>query len=178
MGSGSAADSLIAEWARHYRHRLIAVALRYLGNEDDAEDVVQEALARALSHSRADPQTWEGVRSPYARLAWLTLNAARDARRKQARRGRIIRDNETEVGEALCPIPDLEWDVDWLFERLQDIAERTLTGKQLRLARKMMAGRTDAQIAREEGVARSTVRWHRREAARSIGEYIFGGSGQ
>ncbi|MYG81649.1 MAG: hypothetical protein F4187_07760 [Gemmatimonadetes bacterium] len=89
-----------------------------------------------------------------------------------------MRDNSTEVREGLCPTADSGWDVDWLCERVRDIAERKLTGRQLRMARKMMAGRTDAQIAREESVARSTVRWHRREAARAIRECIFGGSEQ
>ncbi|MYA12471.1 MAG: RNA polymerase sigma factor [Gemmatimonadetes bacterium] len=177
LDRGPDATARIAEWARSYRHRLALVALQLVGNEDDAEDVVQDVLARELSHALADPQTLDGVSNPYGRLAWLTRNAARDAWRKQARRARILRDNDTEVREQLRPAPDLGWDVDWLCQRVRDVAARTLTGKQLRMARKMMAGRTDAQIARDEGVARSTVRWHRREAARSIREYIAGEEG-
>ena len=172
------ATARIAEWARRYRHRLIRVARKYVGDEDDAEDVVQEVLARELSRSLAEPETLDGVRNPHAWLAWLTRNAARDAWRKQARRARILRKNDTEVREQLSPAPDRGWNVDWLCERVQDIAERTLTGKQLRMVRKMMAGRTDAQIARDQGVARSTVRWHRREADRSIREYIVGEMGE
>ena len=177
LANGVGATAAVAEWARRWRDRLVMASLVWTRDRDQAEDMVQEALARAIAIAHSDPKVLEEIRRPRAWLAGITRNVTLDALRKQARRERLLRENGLEVREQLHPLPDPDWDVDWLCERVQDVAERTLAGQQLRMARKMMAGRTDAQIAREEGVARSTVRWHRREAARSISGYTVGKEG-
>ena len=177
LANGVGATAVVAEWARRWRDRLVMAALIWTGDRDQAEDMVQEALARAIVTAQSDPKVLDEIRRPYAWLAGITRNVTRDARRQQARRERILRENGLEVREQLHRLPDPDWDVDWLCECVQDIAERTLTGRQLRMARRMMAGRTDVQIAREEGVARSTVRWHRRKAVRAVREHV-GESGE
>lgn len=178
MGSGSGGDALVAEWVERWRPSLVEVALGWVGDRDQAEDLVQETLARVIAIAHSDPRVLDEIRRPYAWLVAITRNVTLDALGKQARRERILRENQTEVREQLHPLPDTGWDVDRLCERVTDAAERNLSEKQLRIIRAMLGGKTDAQISREEGVARSTVRWHRREAARSLREAIAGGGNE
>ncbi len=172
LGSGGDASAVLAQWARRWRDPLVMSALAWTRDRDEAEDMVQEALARAIAIVRSDPEALDEVKSPYGWLAGITRNVTRDALRKQARRARLLRENESEVRNQLHALPDPDWDVNWLCECVVDAAERILTNKQLRILRGTLRGESDAQIAHREGVARSTVRWHRREAARSIRKYI------
>lgn len=175
LGNDGDTSQLVAEWAKRWRNPLVMLALVRVGDRDQAEDLVQETLARVIAIAHSDPRVLDEVRRPYAWLAAITRNVTLDALGKQARRDRILRDNQTVVRERLHPSPDIGWDVDWLRERVTDVAERILSEKQLRIFRMMLEGKTDSQIAREEDVARSTVRWHRREMARSLREAVAGG---
>ena len=77
-GSPTAFGELVA---RH-RNRLWAVALRTVGNPEDAEDVVQDAVIKAFRHADA-------FRGDAAVVTWLhriTVNTALDALRSAARR--------------------------------------------------------------------------------------------
>ena len=78
QGSPTAFGELVA---RH-RDRLWAVALRTVGNPEDAEDVVQDAVIKAFRHADA-------FRGDAAVVTWLhriTVNTALDALRSAARR--------------------------------------------------------------------------------------------
>ena len=70
------------ELVHRHRDRLWAVALRTVGNPEDAEDVVQEAVVKAFRHA-------EEFRGDAAVATWLhriTVNTALDALRSAARR--------------------------------------------------------------------------------------------
>lgn len=167
-------QKLLAEWAERWRDRLLMAAIARVGDRDRAEDTVQEALVRALAVAISDPVALDEVKNPYAWLAGIVRNVTRDASRKQGRRERILRDKEAEVRAELHPCPDPAWDVAWLCEIVAVAADRYLGSKQRRIVVAMLDGKSDARIAREEGVARSTVRWHRREAARALRGHLVG----
>lgn len=106
-----------AELVRRHRDRMWAVALRTVGNPEDAEDVVQDAVVKAFRHA-------DEFRGDAAVATWLhriTVNAALDAMRSAARRpqrsdlgvdpvdprdhvGR--REQRLDVRAALAQIPD------------------------------------------------------------------------
>lgn len=113
QGSPTAFGELVA---RH-RDRLWAVALRTVGNPEDAEDVVQDAVIKAFRHA-------ESFRGDAAVATWLhriTVNTALDALRSAARRPlRVDRgldavdprdhlgrgEQQLDVRAALAQIPD------------------------------------------------------------------------
>ncbi len=172
LGNGGGASAVVAEWARCWRDPLVLSAMVWTRDRDEAEDMVHEALARAIAIARSDPEALDEVKSPYGWLVGITRNVTRDALRKQARRERLLCENESEVRNQLHPLPDPDWDVNRLCECVVDAAGRILTNKQLRILWGTLRGENDAQIAHREGVARSTVRWHRREAVRAVRESI------
>ena len=74
------------ELYRRHTPRLLALVLRFLGGQEaDAEDVVQEAWLRATQ--RLGQFRWEAAFSSW--LAAIALNLAREALRRQSRRGEI-----------------------------------------------------------------------------------------
>lgn len=172
------AEGRVEQWAERYRHVMLRVALGLMARPDDAEDVVQRALVAAVARARRRPQAVMAVRHPRAWLAAITRNVALDTLRKRARRKRIRHRNEAEIREQLVLEPDFGWDADRLSERVSAAAERVLSAKQLRVVRGMLEGRTDAQISRDEGMARGSVRRLRSEAIRVLrGHFAESGGG-
>lgn len=175
VDSAGTASTLVAEWAERWRARLVMATLTRVGERELAEEIVQDTFARVLGIVDSDPEALDKVRNPFAWLAGITRNVTRDAQGKVARRRRILRENVPEVRERLHPLPDPNWDVDWLCEHIRDYAERILPEKRLRIVKSTLEGKSDAQIARKEEVARSTVRWHRWEAVKTLRESLVGG---
>lgn len=66
-----------------YATRLMALAMRYMGNQEDAEDVVQDALLKA--YHGITRFTWMGNGSLRAWLERITINAAVNVLRERAR---------------------------------------------------------------------------------------------
>lgn len=77
-----------------YQSRLYRIALRQLGNVEDAQDALQEALLLAYRHlsqfqGRADIATW---------LTRIVINAARGHQRRQRSRPTVSLEALTEAG--------------------------------------------------------------------------------
>lgn len=146
LGNGGDVSELVAEWAKRWRNPLVMLALVQVGDRDQAEDLVQQTLARVIAVAHSDPRVLDDVRRPYAWLAAITRNVTRNALRKQARREQILRDKQTEVREQLHPVPDPGCDVNWLCERVTDAAERILSEKQLRIVRSESFARPETSV--------------------------------
>jgi DNA-binding CsgD family transcriptional regulator len=83
----------------------------------------------------------------------------------------------SEIRKRLFSEQDFGWDVDRLCELAAAAAESVLSGGQLRVVRGMLEGKTDAEIARAEGMARGSVRRLRSEAVRALRGVLGGQSG-
>lgn len=74
--------SAFQRWAQHVTPLLYRLALRLVGNQAEAEDVVQDTLVRAW-------QAFPSLRDPVASVGWacrMARNAATDRLRQRARR--------------------------------------------------------------------------------------------
>jgi RNA polymerase sigma-70 factor (ECF subfamily) len=129
-----------------------ALAVRLLGDADDADDVVQETWLSAL---RARPPRQHGLR-PW--LATVVRNLARSHGRRHAR----WRAREQQVAQQTSPsVPSSEE----LLSQLQ--TERTLAALVLDLPEpyrhtvilRYHHGKSAADIARAEDIPQGTVRW-------------------
>lgn len=166
------ADARVGEWAEQYRDAMHRIALDVMDDADDAEDVVQRAVVAAVARMRRKPQAVKRVRNPGAWLARITRNAALDTLRKRVRRQRIWGGNEAEIRERLFPEQDSGWNVDRLCALVAVAGESVLSGGQLRVVRGMLEGKTDAEIARTESMARGSVRRLRSEAVRALRDVL------
>jgi RNA polymerase sigma-70 factor (ECF subfamily) len=138
-------DNLLAhaEWMR-------GLARRLLGNQDEADDVVQEAWLSAL---RAPIDRGRTLR-PF--IATVILNLVRSRARSRVR---------SRARERLFPAPEAAPGADDLLDQRQ--TERQLAQLVLALdepfrrtiLQRFHAGQTAAQIARDEGIPEGTVRW-------------------
>jgi len=103
-GDTSAYAGLVAR----YRQRLGRFAVRMLGNQADAEDVLQETFIRAYSSlARCDParfQSW---------LFGILINRCRTHAAQRARRQRVVSNDEWTLATAASapPADDDEWRV-------------------------------------------------------------------
>jgi RNA polymerase sigma-70 factor (ECF subfamily) len=79
-GNTTAFDELV----RRYQDRLYNVVYRFLGNREDALDVMQEAFVRAYRGIRE----FRGAASVYTWLYAIAANLARNALRDSTRKGR------------------------------------------------------------------------------------------
>jgi RNA polymerase sigma-70 factor, ECF subfamily len=79
-GDDEAFDAL----ARRYTDRLYNVVYRFLGNHEDAQDVVQETFVRAYNSL----DSFEGKSKFYTWLYSIATNLARNALRDRGRKGR------------------------------------------------------------------------------------------
>lgn len=112
-------DGLLDAQFSRYSPALYRIAFRKLGNVEDAEDAVQDALLSAFKNMhqfRGDAQfsTWLGS---------IVLNSARMQLRRRANHTLVSLDDQSNEGVPICP------------ERLEDSApdaEETLRGVQAR----------------------------------------------
>jgi len=93
--SGKELPEEFAAWVAHYRPRLYRTALRQLGNPDDAEDALQDALLSAYRHlgqfeGRAQLSTW---------LTRIVINAARELQRRRHARPAVSLEALPAAGE-------------------------------------------------------------------------------
>ena len=70
------------ELYRRYSPRMYAVCLRYAGNSEEAEDILQEGFIKALTHL----QSFQGRSSFKTWLLRVVSNAALDMGRQRGRR--------------------------------------------------------------------------------------------
>jgi len=113
--------------ARHHR-RLYRLALGYLRNADDAQDVVQETFVRAYVHAGR----WKDTHTVSAWLTRIAVNQAIDVYRREKRRRRVMEpldESRPMPADAGSPAPERLVDRRETAERLAQ-AIATLPEKQ------------------------------------------------
>ena len=147
---------------------MVSVAKERVGDPDAAEDIVQEVMVKVLSIARSSPKMVGRVRNSRAWLLRVTRNFAYDAVRTEARQNRIRLENKDDIRRVLSQELDEGRELSWKARRVLDIGQRILTPRQLAVIRLTLQGMERAEIASELALAPGTVRWHRREAIRSL----------
>ena len=116
------ADEEVPSWeeiARKYGRFLYTVAYRLTGNDDDAQDLVQEAYARALARPRqfldvADPEAW---------LRTVAMNMARTRWRRRRLFDTLVRSGR--VARPVESIPGVDANRVALVAALQQLSQAT-----------------------------------------------------
>lgn len=144
---------------RHY-DLIFRSAWRWIGDQDDAQDVAQEVcirLAKAIG-------SWRGDAALSTFLYALTLNAVRDFQRKRGRERRLAGALQM---QALVDVQAEAADCDPAQELWT--AVRTLPDKQ-RDAVLLVHGEgvSHAQAAQALGCSENTVSWHIHEARKAL----------
>lgn len=169
------AEARVGEWEGKYREAMTMVATRILEDRHLGEDVVQRVFVTVLSEARRDPDKIAKIRKPRAWMLKFTTNMASDMSKTEARRHRIRRENGDEIREILFPEPDAGSERDPRVERVAEAAPIMLTKRQIEVFDLWREGMEDKEIARELGIGRGTVRWHRMEAIRRLREHLGNG---
>lgn len=129
LDSGKPSPAQMLSVLSHGLPSLHRYAYRLLGNKDDAEDAVQDALLAAFKHlnqfrGQAQLSTW---------LTAIVINCARMQLRKRSRHfhvsldSRIGEEQEYSLSDILVdgrPNPEDEYDKSWLNARLRESAAR------------------------------------------------------
>lgn len=173
----SGAEARVGKWAGKYWEAMTRVATRVLEDRDAAEEVVQRAFMAALSKARRDPDEIAGIRKPRPWMLRITRNMVSDVLETEANRRRLRRENGDDIREILFPEPDAGSERDPRAERVLEAALSVLTKRQLEVFSLAWEGMKDVEVARELGMKRYTVRWHRMEAVRRFREYFGNGGG-
>lgn len=132
-------EDLVSQGLSRYRR----ITMRLLGNPDDAEDALQDALLSACTHvcrfeGRAQMSTW---------LTRIVINAARMQMRRRRRHQILSLDEPPKEGQCITS--------EWLLDP-GPTPEQTLERRQLReLAMNLIAGLPSSQ--------RATLRLHQRD---------------
>ena len=153
---------------RHY-DRIHALAWRFLGNQDDAEDLAQEVcvtLGRRIRSFRGDARfsTW---------LYRVVLNAARDAMRRQQARARATAGFAETDGLNRATAAEDAKRAGWVREAIAGLKD------DLRLTAVLVLdeGLSHARAAEVLGVAESTVSWRLMEVRKALKGLAAAGEG-
>lgn len=159
-GDADAFEQLLRQ---HYRF-IFRVALRWLGNDSDAEDVTQAVamrLARAI-------QGFDGRSAFTSWLYRITLNAVRDLQRSQSRSRRlhdavalVSEDSHSGDQEDALRIADIWRAVRSLPDQQRD-AVMLVHGEEL----------SQAEAARIMGCKEPTVAWHIHKARKALRQIL------
>ncbi|MDT4936138.1 MAG: hypothetical protein QOK11_4030 [Pseudonocardiales bacterium] len=140
-----------AEWARPSLLAMTRLARR-LAPHADPDDVVQDALVRAwqkweqFDEARGTAATW---------LLAITADQARNARRSQVRRIRVV-DDRAELPDAAAPLADLAADLD-LDRAVDELPERQRLAVQLHYFVGLTVEETAAVMDCAAGTVKSTL---------------------
>ena len=163
LDSGKPSPSQMLSVLSHRLPSLHRYAYRLLGNKDDAEDAVQDALLAAFKHLnqfRGDAQlsTW---------LTAIVINCARMHLRKRSRYihvsldSRIREEQEYSVSDILVdsrPSPEDECHKSWLNGRLKDLSARLSPALRRTLHLRYVDHLSIGETARLLGVPIGTVK--------------------
>jgi RNA polymerase sigma-70 factor (ECF subfamily) len=146
---------------REYGHLVYAVAHRFLGRHDLAEDAVQQTFVRAWqSADRIDVN-----RDPAPWLATIAKHAAIDIYRREARRPTTPLTESTGRDHATAPVAPETLDAMWHVRRAID----TLPHDEATVVRlQHLDGLTQAEISETLGVALGTVKSRSHRAHRKL----------
>jgi RNA polymerase sigma factor (sigma-70 family) len=143
-----------------HRPRLQRAALRILGDQTQAQDVVQDAYLKAVESAGGGE-----VRRPLAFLTEVARNLAIDARRRAALEARFFVEAESGIDRPAPGTPETETmtreDLDLVFEALDQLPERTRRA----FALYRVVGLTQSEVAQALGVSTALVNGMVREAA-------------
>ncbi|MGH9487688.1 MAG: RNA polymerase sigma factor [Terriglobales bacterium] len=142
---------------RQYGTRLHRVALRQVGNADDAWDAVQEGLLSAYLHrvqfqGRSELVTW---------LTRIVINAARGQQRKARVRAAASLDEALAAGHEFadhCPSPEWRCMERERHERLQRLLRRLSLPLRQAVVLCELRGLSCAQAAARLGCKKTTVK--------------------
>ena len=145
-------ESVTVDWAEVYRStygELVRFLHRKVWDADRAQDLAQEAFARALPHAPENPRAW---------LFRVALNLARDEARLVVRRKKhltLLR-QEAEMAESAVPQASAAAEQNDRMERMREALER-LTERDQTVLLLWNAGLSYAEIAEQTGLARGAV---------------------
>jgi RNA polymerase sigma-70 factor (ECF subfamily) len=162
-GDHAAFDAL----AKRHMRRGFSIAYRILGQREDAEDLVQDALLAAL-------EAIDGFQPGKAFGPWfyrIVVNRAYNARKARARRST---EKIPEAAAASWPSPELNAERAELRRRLATAMESLSERQRLIVQLFELEGFTGAEIAEILQIRPGTVRWDLHRARRilrdSLGE--------
>jgi RNA polymerase sigma-70 factor (ECF subfamily) len=159
--SGDDVTVAVAEAYRAYYRRLVAVVYAATGDYAEAQDVVQEAYARALDRPRqflevVDPQAW---------LRTVALNFARQRWRRRQVFQRLLR-----LSQPDGTVPGLSGDHTDLVRALRQLPRPTREAVVLHHLLDLPV----AQVAEELGVSVGTVKSRLSRGRVALGELMRG----
>jgi RNA polymerase sigma-70 factor (ECF subfamily) len=153
-GDAAAFDQIII----NHQQRVIALAWRLLGNQDDARDAAQESFLRVYKHlAKFDPtQDFSGW------LYRIVVNVSRDIRRKRRRLNQTSFEAEFETGSPIEPVSPHNTEAAAMLSEEQDLIARalsTLTVKErAAIVLRDLEGLSTQEVARILGSRPTTVR--------------------
>lgn len=162
-------DTLVA-WVNEYWAAMVAVVRKQGWDEDDAKDIAQEAVVKALVIARREPERLDSVRSPCSWLCGIAWNMGRVALTKRQRREEILRRNGQRVLEELYQEPDQDRSsAAALPPSLSQAVDELLPPRQAEIVWLVLTeGMTDKELADRLKITVATVRWHRNEAIKAL----------
>jgi RNA polymerase sigma-70 factor (ECF subfamily) len=150
---------------RRHLPRARVVAMRLMGDPDDADDLVQEAFLRVLDRIGSfDPSR------PFE--PWFTrvlLNLGLDLKRKQAVRRPQLRDVDAEPGRER---PDQDVERAELGRSLRNALNRLPARQRAIVTLFELDGLSTGEVATMLNVSQVTVRWHLHQARRTLREAL------
>lgn len=153
-GDSTAFDQIILG----HQRKVIAVAWRMLGNQDDARDAAQEVFLRIYRHiNKFDPnQDFSGW------LYRIIINVCRDFARKRGRANQTSLDAERESGSFIEPISSHDVEADLLRIQEHAILLRALDAltekERAAIVLRDLEGLATEEVARILGSSPTTVR--------------------
>jgi RNA polymerase sigma-70 factor, ECF subfamily len=160
-GDAAAFDLLV----RRHMQRAFAVAMRLLGQREDAEDLVQEAFLAALEKI----DTYDSTR-PFAPWFYrILVNRCLNARKARARRTTV----EVPAGtSSTTPSPLLETERSELRNHLKKALQLLPERQRVIVTMFDVEGFSSPEIAEVLGISDGTVRWHLHQARRVLREAL------
>ena len=155
-----------------YSGRLSAVCLRYVGNADDAQDVMQDAMLSVISH--IDSFSYRGEGSLLAWVMRIVVTKSLAFLRSRSRLCAVSLDNDAErLADTSDDTPEV---VDIPSEELQTMIRQLPDGYRTVFNLYVMEGKSHKEIALLLGIKEcsSASQLHRAKAilARGIREYM------
>jgi RNA polymerase sigma factor (sigma-70 family) len=148
----TATEFVSVDWAEVYQStygELVRFLHRRVWDADRAQDLAQEAFARALGHDPENPRAW---------LYRIAANLANDEVRLVVRRKRhlTLLKQEAERAESAVPLASAELEQGERMERMRTLLER-LSERDQTVLLLWNAGLSYAEIAEQTGLARGAV---------------------
>jgi RNA polymerase sigma factor (sigma-70 family) len=156
MGGMGASERDFAEWYRAEHPKVVGSMLVLCGDPDLANDVTDEAFARALSR-------WSRVERMASPGGWTHRVALNHLRRTMRRRSREVQ-RMTIVGESVPSVAEH-------IEVWQAVAELPVRQREATVLR-YVADLPEAEIARAMKVSRGTVASTLADARKALAKYL------